>query len=149
MVHHEHIVNAFGISQGIILAVIVGTIFLVRRRERERTEDINAQITLANLRASIQRTAAFTPEKKEANGAPVAAPLEVESALPTWTADTPPHVVLGVHPAADAQTVEAAYKTLLKKYHPDRFASWGEGYQKRAHHVVILLQKARDRMLAG
>jgi curved DNA-binding protein CbpA len=40
-----------------------------------------------------------------------------------------------------------AFRALVKKYHPDRFSSWGHEYMDRAHEITILLQKARDTMM--
>lgn len=134
----------FGIVQAAILVALVVGIILYRRRQKEM-DDATAMKLDADIRASIKRTPVYTPSSEPVNEPP----LKISSTLPTWTKDTPAHEILGVHPAAPPEVIEKAYKTLLKKYHPDRFAaaSWGKGYQQRAHHVVLLIQEARDRMI--
>jgi DnaJ-domain-containing protein 1 len=74
-------------------------------------------------------------------------PPILESAFPVWTKDTPAHVILGVPEAATEAVIEEAYRALLRRYHPDRFANCGQGYQTRAHHIILLLQSAREQML--
>ena len=135
----------FGLVQVCILVAIVVGIILHRRRQKEMEDATTAKFN-ADPRAAIKRTPVYTAAPSASTPAEPA--LKVTSALPTWDKNTPPHEILGVHPSAPADVVEKAYKKLLKQYHPDRFAaaSWGKGYQQRAHHIVLLIQDARDRM---
>ena len=161
-------VRAFGIAQGIVLVVIVVSIFVFRRRHKGLTENAGTNFNSMNVHAAIRRATAgrtlprtepgprLTEPAEEANAeansesrgeaAKKPAPA-LESALPTWSKQTLPHEILGIAPDSSPTQVEAAFKKLLKKYHPDRFGGAGKGYQKRAHHVVLLLQEARDKML--
>lgn len=139
----------FGVLQGALFVVIVTTLILARRRNKARDEH-NGPVVSTDLRSAIRRTGvpidAAGPHADE-KSEPEEPPIAVASALPTWSKDTPAHEILGVSPMADNAAIEAAYRKLLKRYHPDRFASWGKGYQTRAHHVILLIQSARDRLL--
>ena len=143
---HERTVSNkfFGLSQVILLLVIGATVFLFSKRKRDREKATELRLDNVYLRGAIRRTAAHeAPKPKPAN----TKKAQVESAFPSWSKDTPAHDVLGVHPQAPEHAIEAAYKKLLKKYHPDRYAHWGKGYQNRAHHVVLQLQQAREKLL--
>ena len=96
-----------------------------------------------NIAEKIYKDAAPSPVKVEQ------AKLLLETVFPTWAPTSAPHEILGVATNASASEVEAAYKTLLKKYHPDRFSAFGRAYELRAHHVLQLAQKARDTLLKG
>jgi hypothetical protein len=152
MLEHKEPARLFGIAQGFILVVVIATAILYRRRQKMLEDDTGAKLDNPNLRSFIKRTgtpptgAARTESAGDEAKAPAA---QLESALPSWTKDTPPHEVLGVRPGATPKEIEAAYKQALKKYHPDRFASWGKGYQTRAHHIVLLLQDARTKLRSG
>lgn len=135
----------FGVVQGALLVVIAGSAALFYWARKQRNEG-NAP-NLENLNLSRPGRVSITPSNKQNEPAETPAkPLELESALPIWDKNTPAHEILGVHAAADEAAIESAYRALLKKYHPDRFAAWGKGYQTRAHHVILLIQDARDRM---
>lgn len=146
-------IRAFGMFQVVLLIAILISVFLFWRKRKRLEDGIGANINAIDVRAAIQRAKlaqrpdfeASETNARESKPAPRSEALE--SALPTWGKDTPPHEILGVASSADAEAIEAAYKLKLKKYHPDRFASWGRGYQTRAHQIIVLLQDARDRML--
>lgn len=137
-------VKAFGIIQGGISIALVITIILYFRKRRDSVKLSELRTDGVDLWATIKRTP-MQSAPPNAQG-PVAENLKIESAFPTWSKNTPPNEILGVPPSADDDTIDQAFKKLLKKYHPDRFASWGRGYQTRAHHTIMLLQDARDRM---
>ena len=59
-----------------------------------------------------------------------------------------PFQVLNVNKGASADEIEKAYKTMLKKYHPDKVAHLGEEFQHTAHEKVINIKKAYE-MLGG
>lgn len=130
--------KVFGLTQGVLLIVFVTTMIIAIRRHRERSRPIEYNFDNVDLRSAIKRTELVRASR----------PRELTSAFPNWTASTPAHEILAVHPGASSAEVEAAYRELLKRYHPDRFEHWGRGYQNRAHHVIILVQKARDTLLA-
>jgi hypothetical protein len=45
------------------------------------------------------------------------------------------YAVLNVAPDADPAVIEAAYKALMKKYHPDRLGGTGAGDERRAAEI--------------
>ncbi len=57
-----------------------------------------------------------------------------------------PYEVLGVSPRASAAEIEAAYKKLVKEYHPDKVAHLGEELRDLAHHKMIEIQEAYSRI---
>lgn len=136
------IVRLFGVLQGLVFVVIAVTVYLRWKKAKDQEEALKIKLDQMNFKAGIPKQAAGPRETK-----PREEPLQVESALPNWPVGTAPEKILGISPQATKKEIEAAYKTLLKKYHPDRFESWGKGYQKRAHYVVLQVQKARDEML--
>ncbi len=146
--------GAFALSQIFVLAVIAGALYLYFRRNKPAEGSLHDD-DMARARARIaeimkndesaRAAASFRGGGQGRNGAPPSPALT--SALPSWTAATPPHAVLGVPSDAKHQVVEMAYRALVKKYHPDRFSSWGSEYMDRAHEITILLQKARDALL--
>jgi DnaJ-domain-containing protein 1 len=142
-------VRFFGLTQILLLVAILAGIFYQWKRSRDlrKTEGLN--LDNIDLRSAIKRTSAPAGPKDGGYDQTKTAAAEIESAFPSWDAKTPPHEILGIASTASPDAVEAAYKRLLKRYHPDRFASWGPGYQKRAHHVVLLLQKAREKLSKG
>ncbi len=50
--------------------------------------------------------------------------------------------VLGVLPSAEQEVIDAAYRALIKKYHPDKGA--GEGFKQRAYEINEAYQTLRD-----
>ncbi len=149
---HHVSARAFGIAQGIVLALILVSVVVFRRRQKGLSENSGTNFDSLNVHAAIRRatagrTLAGAPPPTQKPEPPKPAPA-LESALPTWSKTTLPHEILGIAPDAAPAAVEGAFKKLLKKYHPDRFGADGKGYQKRAHHVVLMLQEARDKMLS-
>ncbi len=71
---------------------------------------------------------------------------ELGTAIPSWAPGTAAHRILGIPEDAKLAVIESAYKALLKKFHPDRFASWPQEYQKRAHDFIFQLQAAKEEM---
>lgn len=143
MVQNPVSVKLFGVLQGIFLVAVLIALFLHWKRQKERDKGTDFRFDATDdLRLSVKRTPVPPPFAKPQENKPI----EIESAFPAWTNSTPAHEVLGVHPLADSAIIEAAYKKLLKKYHPDKYAHWGKGYQTRAHHTVLILQQARDKL---
>lgn len=150
MLKDSPVLRFFGLTQVVLLVAIGIAIFLHWRRVRDRKKGVNQTLNSIYIRDSIKRTpvnAQLASHQPQADSQADEPALQIESALPTWSPGAEPYEILGVPPTADPETVEAAYKKLLKRYHPDRFASWGKGYQNRAHQILLLAQKARDRML--
>lgn len=58
-----------------------------------------------------------------------------------------PHEVLGISAQADLETIQAAYKFWIKRYHPDRVQHLGPGYVKQATARSELLNQAKSKLL--
>nr|WP_241212436.1 J domain-containing protein [Sphingomonas sp. ABOLG] len=46
-----------------------------------------------------------------------------------------PYEILGLQPGAEPEVVEAAYRALMKKYHPDRWSGSPELAHRRAQEI--------------
>jgi hypothetical protein len=60
------------------------------------------------------------------------------------------YAVLGVTPDSDQVVIEAAYRALMKKYHPDRFAGLGAEAERKAkalNAAYSILRDPRHRLL--
>lgn len=150
MSEHREYARVFGFLQGIIFLLIMVTLYLSWKRQKERNKHSHIDLEKLDLNFKVNRTpvppepyeSKINPEKESLE------PLKLSSILPTFEPGEKPWVVLGVSETASKEEIEKSYKSLLKKYHPDRFASLDSGYQTRAHQTILLLQKARDEMLA-
>lgn len=58
-----------------------------------------------------------------------------------------PHEVLGISPGASREEIRAAYKNLVKKYHPDRLASLGEEFHAIAERKMKLINAAYEALM--
>ncbi len=58
-----------------------------------------------------------------------------------------PHEVLGVAADASEETVQQAYRELMKRYHPDKLGRAGSPQWKEAQRIAEAINQARDRML--
>ena len=132
----------FQLTQLLILAGIVGLVILFRRQHADRKPGIT-EADMMRAREAIRKALGTETLARPAELKP-GQPLQVESALPQWPREMPAHMILGVAENASPDAVDAAFKTLLKKYHPDRYASWGKDYLAQAHATVLRLQDARD-----
>ncbi|MBQ3634120.1 MAG: TerB family tellurite resistance protein [Bacteroidales bacterium] len=59
------------------------------------------------------------------------------------------YAALGISPDASDLQVKEAYRTLVKKYHPDRYASENEADQAMAAEVFKTIQTAYDKIRAA
>lgn len=143
----------FGVSQFFVLIALGLVFFLAYKRKQMFRHDAYSD---PNLRSgnwnsgrglSGGQTTGKDSAAKDVNQDNASTPPQLTSAFPNWDVKTPAHEILGVSAQASASEIESAYKKLLKKYHPDRFAHWGGAYQTRAHYVVTVLQKAREDLL--
>ena len=69
--------------------------------------------------------------------------------LPGIRIDGPAHQVLGVSPQASPQEIEAAYKKLIKQYHPDKIAAPGSPQWHEAQKIAAALNEARLELLGS
>lgn len=72
--------------------------------------------------------------------------LQHRLAEPVRTAAEPiptdPWELLGIAPGATPEAITRAYRTQLKRYHPDRVAGLGDDLQRLAHERTIAIQRA-------
>lgn len=62
---------------------------------------------------------------------------------PAWD----PWRVLGLRPGAPRDEVTAAYRELMKRYHPDRVADLGDELRRVAHEKTVEIQRAYDELM--
>jgi hypothetical protein len=60
-----------------------------------------------------------------------------------------PHQILGVRAQATEQEVRAAYRELMKQYHPDRIGRPGTREWQDAQGIAEAINVAKEKMLAG
>lgn len=146
--------NVFVASQIFVFTLIATALYFhFKRRSTHGTGitevDMNearariAELLKRQTSSQSQNNATHNADHRGGAGASPA----LTSALPSWTANTPPQVILGVPTGSSAKVVEAAYRALVKKYHPDRYSSWGPEYMDRAHEITILLHNAKEALL--
>ncbi len=58
------------------------------------------------------------------------------------------HVILGVSPNAPAEQIRAAYKSLIRQYHPDKVASLGEDLRTLAERKSKQINAAYQQVQA-
>lgn len=58
-----------------------------------------------------------------------------------------PHDILGVRPDASKEEILRAYKSAIKKYHPDKVSHLGEDFSKLANEKFLEIQNAYDAMM--
>jgi len=59
-----------------------------------------------------------------------------------------PHEVLGLSEEASHEEIKAAYKQLVKQYHPDRLVSLGEEFRAMAERKMKLINAAYETLMA-
>ncbi len=67
--------------------------------------------------------------------------------LTGFRTDAPPHEILGVNPNASATEIQRAYKTMMKRYHPDLMGPPGSQPWKDAQAIAEAINRARDVLL--
>ena len=58
-----------------------------------------------------------------------------------------PSAVLGVKPGASREEIQAAYRELVQKYHPDKVSHLGEEFQEMAQQKFVEIQDAYDQLM--
>jgi len=58
-----------------------------------------------------------------------------------------PYAVLGVKPGASQEEIQAAYRELVQKYHPDKVSHLGEEFQEMAQQKFVEIQDAYDQLM--
>ena len=143
-------VQIFQLLQLCFLGLVIGTVLIFSRRQTPKS---GFRITEAELRRAKGAQEPHAPRNAiggvstDRSGPSAVKPPELEMALPDWPSNMPPEKILGVSSEASTEVIEAAYKALLKKYHPDRYSHWGDTYESKAHVVVLRLKQAREEIL--
>ncbi|MGE4232682.1 MAG: J domain-containing protein [Bacteriovoracia bacterium] len=137
-------IRLFGLIQGLLLFAIVAAVFLRWKLSQDKKK-ADQPIDRLNRWSELQKEA-LRPQTQKEEEKPNS--IKIESVFPSWTEQTDPYLILGVKKSASKEEIELAAKRLLKRFHPDRFASWDESYQKRAHHLILLVQAAKDKLVS-
>lgn len=58
-----------------------------------------------------------------------------------------PYAVLGVKPGASREEIQAAYRELVQKYHPDKVSHLGKEFQEMAQQKFVEIQNAHDQLM--
>lgn len=58
-----------------------------------------------------------------------------------------PYEILGLTPGATKRQIQTAYKTAIKKYHPDKLSHLGEEFSTLANEKFLEIQKAYDALM--
>jgi DnaJ-class molecular chaperone len=64
-------------------------------------------------------------------------------------AEWDPYAVLGVGHGASRAEITRAYRTQMKRYHPDRVDDLGEELQRVAHEKTLEIQRAYQQLSKG
>lgn len=114
-----------------------GTQFARREYESEPKQKRDSRLSEARLER----------KKAEAHHRPTPSTL----ALQGITLEGPPHRILGVPEDATPQQIQAAYRSLVQRYHPDKVGQTEgggtEAAQKSAAQIVEILTRSRDALL--
>jgi DnaJ-domain-containing protein 1 len=70
-------------------------------------------------------------------------------ALPGIRIDGAPHEILGIRPDARPEEIKAAWRKLMKSYHPDKVGRPGSREWQDAQKIAEALNRAKDTLLAG
>jgi DnaJ like chaperone protein len=57
-----------------------------------------------------------------------------------------PYQILGIDSSASREEIQAAYRTRMHEYHPDKVAHLGEELQKVAHRKAVEIQQAYEQL---
>jgi DnaJ-class molecular chaperone len=57
-----------------------------------------------------------------------------------------PYQILGIDSSASGEEIQAAYRTRMHEYHPDKVAHLGEELQKVAHRKAVEIQQAYEQL---
>lgn len=76
------------------------------------------------------------------NGADPQTGEDEENAEAGRTGPLDPWEVLQLEPGAPPETIDAAYKAQLLKYHPDRVSHLGDEFQRLAHRKTLAIRQA-------
>lgn len=58
-----------------------------------------------------------------------------------------PYEILGIHPGASKQEIQAAHRKLVQQYHPDKVAHLGQEFQDLAREKFVEIQDAYDYLI--
>jgi len=113
-----------------------------------RLDDLAALVAIYWLTQRVQArparydSTAGTQAGRQQEPAGATGQQEEPAATAEGTSAIDPWQVLQVAPGASAEEIQAAYKTLMLKYHPDRVAHLGGEFQELAHRKTLEIQRA-------
>ncbi len=61
--------------------------------------------------------------------------------------DGAPHEILGVSPQASPEEIQSAYRSLMKRYHPDRVGRPGSREWNDAQQIAEAINRAKELLL--
>lgn len=146
----------------VFVVVLLAFRFLNSRRESQFRDDLWEEGAQKKGKASvdqIHRTIDYIAlEGPEEVTEKVVRPKAKEKTAKTRVAPEPSpykapnfrgkaHEILGISADADRDTIHAAYKYWIKRYHPDRVQHLGPGYVKQANARAEQLNDAKAAML--
>lgn len=70
--------------------------------------------------------------------------LATPAPAPVEPIPTDPYELLGIGPDATPEAITRAYRTQLKRYHPDLVVGLGDELQRVAHERTIAIQRAYE-----
>jgi predicted lipid-binding transport protein (Tim44 family) len=59
-----------------------------------------------------------------------------------------PFEILGIHPGASKEEIQAAYRKIAQQYHPDKVAHLGQEFQELAKEKFVEIQNAYDYLMS-
>lgn len=123
-----------------------------RQRERDEVVKREAEKFAAHLRRGVEAAAAAkaaaeaAAEVRRQQAAERAHAQEGPKDMDVRWRSTDPHVILDIHPEADAARVRSAYTTLARQYHPDKVAQLAPEFHQLAEERMKAINSAYSRL---
>lgn len=127
------------------LLLVGGVVWLIRARsaaERSGFKTTEAE-RLAKDHAQKAAKQSKSGDALAQARASVKRPLQIEG----LSLSGAPHEILGVKPNASRDEIQQAYRTLMKRYHPDQVGRPGSREWEDAQAIARALTDARDALL--
>ena len=97
-------------------------------------------------RRQLREIAARTAREAAAGGEPGERSRRSAPAPPPPEGEPDPYATLGVPRSASQKAIQAAYRTRMSEYHPDKVAHLGEELQRLAHRKALEIQRAYEKL---
>lgn len=123
-----------------------------RREQERRRQAAQAEAQGKEGKRSRARSASPPPKPERApepkpRPEPPPRPEPKPPPPPPPAPEPTPYEVLGLEPGASRSDVQQAFRTLAKRYHPDRFETLDEDFRELAQAKFIRLKSACDELL--